>query len=85
MPFRFLAVALLALTQLGGEPAPAPMSDPEAYAVYTAHFAGARPEGLIPPAPLLIQATTETWDGGPHCFPDTIKPEWQEVLADYRR
>jgi hypothetical protein len=61
------------------------MSDPEAYAVYTAHLVGARPARLIPPAPLLIQETTETWDGGPHCFPDTIKPEWQEVLGDYRR
>jgi len=64
MPFRFLAVALLAFTQLA---APAPMSDPEAYAVYKAYLAAARPASLIPPAPLLIQATTETWDPGPHC------------------
>jgi hypothetical protein len=58
--------------------------DPDAYAVYSIHLSGARPERRVVPAPLIIQATTESWDP-PNCFPEPLKPEWEEVLAAYRR
>jgi hypothetical protein len=79
--FLFLVTALLLWQTPRG---PAPITDAEVYAIYSAHLARVQPEGRVPPAPLIIQAETEYWDS-PGCIREPIKSEWQEVVTDYRR
>jgi hypothetical protein len=77
-----LLAAAIAVIQ--ASPVPRPLMDNDAYAVYAVALATVRPERRVPPAPLIIQSETEHWDP-PNCFPEPIKPEWREVLEDYRR
>lgn len=79
--FLFLVTAMVLWQTPRGS---APITDPDVYAIYSAHVAGAKPEGRVPPAPLIIQADTETWDQT-GCILEPIKSEWQEVITDYGR
>jgi hypothetical protein len=79
--FLFVVTVILLLQTSRG---PAPITDAEVYAIYSAHLARAKPEGRVPPAALIIQAETENWDS-PGCIREPIESEWQEVVADYRR
>jgi hypothetical protein len=58
--------------------------DHDAYDVYATVLANARAAHQVPPALMLVQLTTQSWDS-PECFREPLKGEWQEVLNDYRR
>jgi hypothetical protein len=77
----FLVTAILLFQT---PPVPAAITDGEEYAVYAALLVGAQPTRRLPSAPLIIQSVTQSWDP-PHCIPEPIKKEWQDVVADYRR
>jgi HEAT repeat protein len=78
---RFAAEAIQRIEQSRG---PAPITDRDAYAIYSAHLARTEPDRRVPPAPLIIQTDTENWDQR-GCIQEPFKTEWQEVVADYRR